>query len=128
MGVWGKESHLPLRITAVGAVCVGLDEFPDGKPVRGFFGRDGDVPAHELVSLFNSTRKCGCSSMARGSIKSLMPFISCCILPLGDSAMNRCTRWLAFAPSPTADATRFTLPALVSPTANIPVTLVSSRS
>jgi hypothetical protein len=38
MGVWGQESYLPLRITAVGAVCVGLDEFPDGEPVRGFFG------------------------------------------------------------------------------------------
>ena len=44
------------------------------------------------------------------------------------SARNRCTRWTAIAPSPTADATRLTLPARVSPTANIPGTLVSSRS
>jgi hypothetical protein len=40
-------------------VCVGLDEFPDGETVGGFFGRDGDVLAHEPVSLLDSLRKCG---------------------------------------------------------------------
>src|SRR5260370_6916038 len=48
--------------------------------------------------------------------------ISCCVVL---SSRNRCTRWTAIAPSPTADATRLTLPARVSPTPNIPRTLVS---
>src|SRR5258708_7655301 len=51
--------------------------------------------------------------------------ISCCVVL---SARNRCTRWTAIAPSPTADATRLTLPARVSPTANIPGTLGSSMT
>ena len=38
MGIGGKESHLPLRITAVGTVRVGLDEFADREPIGGFFG------------------------------------------------------------------------------------------
>ncbi len=36
---------------AIGAVCVGFDEFPDSEAIRGFVGRDRDVFAHELVSL-----------------------------------------------------------------------------
>jgi hypothetical protein len=28
-----------------------LDELSDGEAVRGFFGEDGDVPAHESASL-----------------------------------------------------------------------------
>ena len=50
------------------------------------------------------------------------------VAPGAREKRNRCTRWTAIAPSPTADATRLTLPARVSPTANIPGTLVSSRS
>src|SRR3984957_2960356 len=73
MGVCSKERHLLLRITAVGAVCVGFDEFPDGEPVRGFFGREGDVLAHELISWLDLAAR-----------SSLIPFTSCRIVPLGD--------------------------------------------
>src|ERR1700730_3824512 len=73
MGIWGKESHLSLRITAVGAVCVGLDEFTDGETVRGFLRRDGAVLAHELFSLFDSLRKSGYSSADRGSRSTSIP-------------------------------------------------------
>src|SRR3984957_9855434 len=125
MGVCGKESHLALRVTAVGAMCVGLDEFPDGETVRGFFGRDGDVLAHEVGSWFDWLRKCSYPGMARGSRDAPISCELCCSVL---SARKRCTRWTAIAPSPTADATRLTLPARVSPTANIPGTLFSSRS
>ncbi len=43
------------------------------------------------------------------------------------SASTRWTNCTAIDPSPTADATRFTLPDLISPTANTPGRLVSSR-
>jgi hypothetical protein len=36
-------------------VGVGLDELPDREAVRGFAGGDGDVLAHKLVSLFDSS-------------------------------------------------------------------------
>ena len=51
-------------------------------------------------------------------------------LPASDayiSASTRCTKWTEIDPSPTADATRFTLPARASPTANTPGKLVSSK-
>ena len=51
MGVWREESHLASCIAAIGAVCVRLDEFPNGKAVRGFAGGDGHVLAHERASL-----------------------------------------------------------------------------
>src|ERR1700751_1454075 len=46
MSVWGKERHLTFRIPAIGAVCVGLDEFPDGETIRSFLGGDSSVFAH----------------------------------------------------------------------------------
>src|SRR5713226_7252389 len=48
------------------------------------------------------------------------------VLTLYSSAKARWTRWMAMAPSPTAEATRFTLPERTSPTANTPGRLVSS--
>jgi hypothetical protein len=51
MRVWHKERHLTFRITTIGAVCVGLDELPDSKAIRGFVGGDGNVFAHKLVSV-----------------------------------------------------------------------------
>jgi hypothetical protein len=53
VGVPGKESHLSLRVATIGAMGVGLDEFSDGKAIRGFCGRDGDVHAHEISLLGN---------------------------------------------------------------------------
>jgi len=35
-GIRGKESHLTFRIATIGTVCVGLDEFSDREPIRGF--------------------------------------------------------------------------------------------
>src|ERR1039458_10320842 len=43
------------------------------------------------------------------------------------SARTLWTNWTAIDPSPTAEATRFTLPARTSPTANTPGRLVSKR-
>ncbi len=43
------------------------------------------------------------------------------------SSSTRCTNEIAIDPSPTADATRFTLPDRTSPTANIRGLLVSIR-
>ena len=51
MGVRREESHLAFCIATIGAVCVGLDEFPNGKAVRGFAGGEGDVLAHDRSSL-----------------------------------------------------------------------------
>ena len=42
------------------------------------------------------------------------------------SARARCTRWIEIAPSPTADATRFTFPERMSPSAKTAGKLVSS--
>jgi hypothetical protein len=42
---------LTFRITTIGAVCVGLDELPDSKAIRGFVGGGGNVFAYELVSV-----------------------------------------------------------------------------
>src|SRR5262245_46833913 len=44
-----------------------------------------------------------------------------------ESANTRCTKEIAIEPSPTADATRLTLPHRTSPTANTPGRDVSSR-
>jgi hypothetical protein len=54
MGVCGKERHLTFRIATIGAVCVGFDQLTNGEAIRGFARGDGDVFAHELVSLFDS--------------------------------------------------------------------------
>src|SRR6266853_4454746 len=43
MGVGGEERHLTLRVAAIGAVCVCLDEFANRESVGGFGGRDGVV-------------------------------------------------------------------------------------
>jgi hypothetical protein len=51
VGVCGKKSHLTCRIATIGAVCVGVDELADSEAIRDFAGRDGNVFAHELVSL-----------------------------------------------------------------------------
>jgi hypothetical protein len=51
MGVWGEERHLTFRIAAIGAMCVGLDEFPDREAIRGFFRGDASVFGHDLVSF-----------------------------------------------------------------------------
>jgi hypothetical protein len=37
VGVCGKKRHLAFRIAAIGAVCIGLDEFEDCEPIRSFF-------------------------------------------------------------------------------------------
>jgi hypothetical protein len=47
----GKECHLTFRIAAIGAMCVGLDEFPDREAIRCFFGGNASVFTHNLVSL-----------------------------------------------------------------------------
>ena len=36
VGVWGKECHLAFRIAAVGAICVGFDEFSDREAIGSF--------------------------------------------------------------------------------------------
>jgi hypothetical protein len=51
MRVCGEKRHLTLRIAPIGAMGVGLDEFPDSEAIRGFFGRDRNAFAHNLVSL-----------------------------------------------------------------------------
>src|SRR5260370_21677687 len=51
MGVWSKECHLTVCIAAIGAVRVGLDEFPDREAIRGFFRGDASVFSHGLVSF-----------------------------------------------------------------------------
>src|SRR5882757_7842419 len=51
MGVWSKECHLTFCIAAIGAVRVGLDEFPDREAIRGFFRGDASVFSHDLVSF-----------------------------------------------------------------------------
>ena len=51
VGVCCKESHLTLRIATIGAMGVGLDEFPNREAIRGFVGRDADVLTHRKVSL-----------------------------------------------------------------------------
>src|SRR5215469_15255011 len=48
-------------------------------------------------------------------------------LDFNHSASTRCTSWMQIEPSPTADATRLTLFARTSPTANTPGRLVSNR-
>jgi hypothetical protein len=42
---------MTLRITTIGAVCVGFDELSDGQAVGGFARGDGDVLAHDAVLL-----------------------------------------------------------------------------
>jgi hypothetical protein len=38
VGVGSEQSHLAFRVAAVGTMGIGLDEFTDGKPIRGFLG------------------------------------------------------------------------------------------
>ena len=51
-----KKRHLALRIAAIGAVRVSLDELADREPIGGFVGADGDVFAHGVVSPFGGSR------------------------------------------------------------------------
>src|ERR1700756_3800034 len=44
--ICGKKSHLTFRIATISAVCIGLNQFADGEPIRGFAGGDRDVLAH----------------------------------------------------------------------------------
>jgi alcohol/geraniol dehydrogenase (NADP+) len=45
------DRHLTFRITAIGTVCVRLDELADRKAVGRFLGEDGAVLAHEQISV-----------------------------------------------------------------------------
>src|SRR5580692_3560765 len=46
MRICGEKRHLALRIAPVGAMRIGLDEFPDSEAIRGFFRGDRSVFAH----------------------------------------------------------------------------------
>src|SRR5579862_3849240 len=59
MGVWREESHLAFCIAAIGAVCVGLDELPNGQAIRGFAWREGCVLAHDGPPLTRTSRPIG---------------------------------------------------------------------
>src|SRR4029077_13011914 len=50
MGICREERHLAFRVATVRAMCVGLDEFSDGEPIRGFFRGDGDLFSHRRTS------------------------------------------------------------------------------
>jgi hypothetical protein len=86
-------------------------------------------PADERTSVFTrgivstaSGRKIRSTSAAvsmRASTRS-----ACCYISLRYS----CTNWTAIAPSPTAEATRFTDPERTSPAAKTPGRLVSNRN
>jgi hypothetical protein len=54
VGIFGKERHLTFRIATISAVRVSLNKLTDSEAIRGFARGDGDVFAHELVSLFDS--------------------------------------------------------------------------
>src|SRR5580704_15268135 len=47
MGVCGEQSHLTCCIATIRAASIGLDKLTNSKAIRGFFGRDGDVLAHQ---------------------------------------------------------------------------------
>jgi hypothetical protein len=47
VGVFGEESHLTFRIATIGAVRVGLNDFPDRETIRGFLRRDSNVFAQD---------------------------------------------------------------------------------
>jgi hypothetical protein len=49
--VFSEKRHLTFRIATIGAVRLDLDEFPDCETIRGFDGGNGNVFAHELVSV-----------------------------------------------------------------------------
>src|ERR1700746_2992820 len=61
--VFSKQSHLTLRVAAVSAVRVGLDEFPDREAIGSFLWRDSNVFAHDYAS-----------SMALGSRNASIPY------------------------------------------------------
>src|SRR5260370_35858778 len=48
--VFGKESHLTLRVATVSAVRVGLDEFPDREAIGSFLRRDSNGLSHDYAS------------------------------------------------------------------------------
>jgi hypothetical protein len=83
VGVFGKEKHRTFRVATIGAVCVSLNALPDSEAIRGFVGRDGNVSAHERVSLFDSFRqfdsfrhgKSGHSRIAFGSRNGSIPIV-----------------------------------------------------
>src|ERR1700757_2145607 len=54
--ICGEKSHLTFRIATISAVGIGLNQFADGEPIRGFIWGDADLFAHELVLLFHSAR------------------------------------------------------------------------
>src|ERR1700744_1456163 len=47
--VLSEGCHRTLCITTVGTTRIGLDEFPDGKAIRSFFSRDGQMFAHAML-------------------------------------------------------------------------------
>ena len=47
LGVRDEQSHLPCCIATIRAASIGLDKLTNSKAIRGFFGRDGDVLAHQ---------------------------------------------------------------------------------
>jgi hypothetical protein len=51
MRICREERHLTLCVAPISAMCIGLNEFADSEAIRGFFGRDRNVFAHNLVSL-----------------------------------------------------------------------------
>src|ERR1700741_748239 len=63
VSVFGKESHLTLRVAAVSAVRVALDELPDREAIGSFLRRDSNVFAHDYAS-----------SMAFGSRNASIPY------------------------------------------------------
>ena len=46
MRICGEKRHLTLRIAPIGAMGVGLDEFPDSEATGGFFRGDRNVFTH----------------------------------------------------------------------------------
>src|SRR5580700_12065816 len=56
MRICGEESHLTFRIATISAVCIGLNQFADGKPIRGFIWGDADLFAHSSSYLIQQER------------------------------------------------------------------------
>jgi hypothetical protein len=51
VGVGGKERHPASRIATIGAMRVGLNEFPNRETIRRLAGRDRQMLAHDSDSL-----------------------------------------------------------------------------
>src|ERR1700721_3008050 len=67
-----EECHLTFCITTVSTMRVPLDELPDGKAIRCFFGGDGQMFAH-TISPFHPLQTTSYSRIARGSRKASIP-------------------------------------------------------